>query len=118
MVRWCTQGLRVDGFEPLPLPPVHRTAAVDALKAARVQNVLCGFLLAGHRLLSIVANRQYRVSAIDLHAIVNLIMSNRSLRTGESWTPVCLVHFQDTAFAYAYISFVEGTDIGIVFLSS
>eukprot|EP00929_Paragymnodinium_shiwhaense_P002730 TRINITY_DN10301_c0_g1_i2.p1 TRINITY_DN10301_c0_g1~~TRINITY_DN10301_c0_g1_i2.p1 ORF type:complete len:341 (+),score=66.35 TRINITY_DN10301_c0_g1_i2:1648-2670(+) len=118
MIRWCTQDLRVDGFEPLPLPPVHRQAAVDALKNARVDNVLCAFLLAGHRLLACVANRQYKVNAVDLHCVVNLIMSSASLRTAESWTPLCLPHLNDKAFAYAYISFVEGCDIGIVFLST
>jgi len=118
MIRWCNQDVHVDGFEPLPLPPVHRTAAVEALRGARVQNVLCGFLLAGQRIISIVSNRQYKVNAQDLQALVNLIMSSASLRTGESWTPFCLVHLSDKAFAYAYISYVEGVDVGLVFLST
>merc|ERR1712129_479581 len=50
--------------------------------------------------------------------VVNMIMSSASLRTGESWTPVCLPHLSDKAFAYAYISFIEGTEVGVVFLST
>mmetsp|Transcript_39057 Transcript_39057/g.107605 ORF Transcript_39057/g.107605 Transcript_39057/m.107605 type:complete len:620 (+) Transcript_39057:230-2089(+) len=118
MIRWGSQDLQVDGFEPLPLPPAHRNSAVEALRAARVPNVLCAFLLAGHRFLAIVTNRQYKVHAVDLQTLVNLIMSSASLRTSESWTPVCLVHLNDKAFAYAYISFVEGIDVGVVFLST
>lgn len=118
MIRWSVQDLQVEGFEPLPLPPVHRASAVDALKAARIPNTLCGFLLAGHRVIAIVSNRNYKVHPVDLQAVVNLIMSSRQLRTGESWTPVCLVHLSDKAFAYAYISFIEGSEVGVVFLSS
>ena len=58
--------------------------------------------------------------------VVNIIMSSASLRTGESWIPVCLSQYNDKAhclkqfasvanmnlcfqgFAYAYISFIEG----------
>eukprot|EP00413_Alexandrium_margalefii_P024788 CAMPEP_0204555812 /NCGR_PEP_ID=MMETSP0661-20131031/29119_1 /ASSEMBLY_ACC=CAM_ASM_000606 /TAXON_ID=109239 /ORGANISM="Alexandrium margalefi, Strain AMGDE01CS-322" /LENGTH=277 /DNA_ID=CAMNT_0051562911 /DNA_START=15 /DNA_END=844 /DNA_ORIENTATION=- len=120
MIRWCTQDiyLQMDGYEPLPLPPAVRSTAVEALKAARMNNILCGFLMAGHRLLAIVTNRQYKVHATDLTMIVNMVMSSASLRTGESWTPVCLAHLNDKAFAYAYISFVEDSEVGVVFLST
>jgi hypothetical protein len=120
MVRWCTQDmyLQLDGFEALPLAPTFRTIAVEALRSARIPNVLVGFLMAGHRVLAVVTNRQYRLHALDLLAIINLIMSSASLRTVESWTPVCLVHLNDKAFAYAYISFVEESDVGVVFLST
>lgn len=117
MIRWCTHDLQVDGLEVLPLAPDHRKAAVEALRSARVNNILCAFLMAGHRLIALVANRQYKVHAPDLQAVVNLIMSSASLRTGESWTPLCLPNMNDKAFAYAYISFTGGTDIGTVFLS-
>merc|ERR1712060_328540 len=50
--------------------------------------------------------------------VINIIMSSASLRTGESWTPVCLAHLSANAFAYAYISFVEDLDVGVVFIST
>merc|ERR1711896_125215 len=56
--------------------------------------------------------------ALDLLAIINLIMSSASLRNAESWTPVCLVHLNDKAYAYAYVTFVEDSDVGVVFLST
>jgi len=120
MIRWCTQDmyLQLDGYEPLPLSPAFRGIAVEALRSARIPNVLCGFLMAGHRILSIVINRSFKVHAVDLSMVINMIMSSASLRTGESWTPVCLPHLSDKAFAYAYISFIEGTEVGVVFLST
>eukprot|EP00928_Gymnodinium_smaydae_P014778 TRINITY_DN15431_c0_g1_i1.p1 TRINITY_DN15431_c0_g1~~TRINITY_DN15431_c0_g1_i1.p1 ORF type:complete len:648 (-),score=157.71 TRINITY_DN15431_c0_g1_i1:49-1992(-) len=118
MIRWCGHDLQVDGFEPLPLPPASRATAVDALRAVKVKNLLCAFLLAGHRILAIVTNKQFSVQAKDLHAVVNLIMSSASLRSGESWTPLCLVSLNQMAFAYAYISYIEGTDVGVVCLST
>ncbi|CAK0810895.1 unnamed protein product, partial [Prorocentrum cordatum] len=120
MIRWCTQDFyaHVDGFEPLPLAPASRNAAVEALRSAKVPNVLCGFLMASSRILAVVTNRQFKLNAVDLSMVVNMIMSSASLRSGESWTPVCLQHLSDKAFAYAYISFIEGADVGVVFLSS
>jgi len=120
MIRWCTQDLflQQEGFEPLPLPSNVRNTAVEALKSARVPNVLCAFLMAGHRLLAVVHNRQYKLHALDLGMIINIIMSFASLGSGESWTPVCLAHLRDTAFAYAYISFMEDLAVGCVFIST
>jgi len=80
--------------------------------------VLCSWLMAEHRIVTLVSNKQYRVNSSDLSLIVNIVMSSTSLRVGESWTPVCLPHLNDKAFAYAYIHFIEGTDVGAVFLSS
>lgn len=120
MVRWCTQDmyLQVDAFEPLPLPPAVRSLATESLRAARLSNVLCGLLLAAHRVISIVTSRQYKLHALDLMMVINLIQSSSSLRTSESWTPVCLTRLSDKAFAYAYISFIEDSDVGVVFLST
>lgn len=120
IVRWCTQDLhlQVEGYEPLPIPPQVRSIATEALRSARVAHVLVGFLLAGHRMLAMATNRQYRPHPADLLALINLILSSASLRTAESWIPVCMVHLNDKAFAYAYISFVEASDVGVVFLST
>ncbi|CAJ1419762.1 unnamed protein product, partial [Effrenium voratum] len=120
MIRWCVQDmtLQCEGFEPLVVAPATRAAALEALKNARLPNVLFAFLMAGHRILAAVSNRQYRLSASDLGMVVNIIMSSASLRTGESWTPVCLSQYNDKGFAYAYISFLEGSEVGVVFLST
>jgi len=120
LIRWCTQDmyLQVEGLEALPLPPASRGVATDALRSARIPNVLCAWMMAEHRIISLVCNKQFKASALDLSFIVNIIMSSTSLRTGESWTPVCLPHLNDKAFAYAYISFIEDTDVAVVFLST
>ncbi|CAE8693545.1 unnamed protein product [Polarella glacialis] len=119
LIRWCTQDmfLHFEGFEPLPLAPAARAVATEALKAARLNNVLFAFVMAGQRILTAVSNRQFKLNALDLGMVVNMIMSSASLRTGESWTPVCLSRYNDKAFAYAYISFLEGSDVGVVFIS-
>lgn len=120
MIRWCVQDmfLQCEGFESLPLPPTVRAVAVEALKGARLPNVLFAFLMAGHRILAAVSNRQYRLNSLDLGMVVNIIMSSASLRTGESWTPVCLSQYNDKGFAYAYISCIEGSEVIVVFLST
>merc|ERR1711957_892261 len=72
MVRLCTQDmhLQLDGFEALPLAPTFRSIAVEALRSARIPNILVGFLMAGHRVLAAVTNRQSKLHALDLLAII------------------------------------------------
>jgi hypothetical protein len=109
--------LQVDGFEPLPLAPSMRSVAVDSIRRANINTVLMGLILAEHRVAAVVTNRQYKLNSLDLTVVINLILSTASLRTAESWTPVCLAHLNDQAFAYAYISFIEQSDVALIFLS-
>lgn len=120
LVRWCTQDiyLQIEGVEPLPLSPAARTAAIEALRAARVPNVLCGWLMAGHRLIAMVNNKQFKPHALDVSMVINFIMSSASLRTSESWAPICMPHYNSKAFARAYVTFIQDTEIGVVFLSA
>lgn len=70
-------------------------------------------------MVSIVTNKQtkntYRVS--DLVPVINYVCSSNSLRGTESWTPICLPSVSETAFTYAYISFVGNTDVCQLFFS-
>ena len=57
------------------------------------------------------------VAACDIVLLINLIVSSPSLRSGESWTPVCLPSLSKEAFVYAYVQFLEG-DIAFVCVSA
>jgi len=45
------------------------------------------------------------VSACDLILLINLVTSSNSLKSGESWTPVCLPNLSQEAFVYAYVQY-------------
>ncbi|KAL3982989.1 Trafficking protein Mon1 family protein [Acanthocheilonema viteae] len=54
----------------------------------------------------------------DLHLLINLIDCNPSLKNADNWIPICLPHFNDTGFLYAYVSFIwEGSNACLLLLS-
>mmetsp|Transcript_12707 Transcript_12707/g.28452 ORF Transcript_12707/g.28452 Transcript_12707/m.28452 type:complete len:477 (-) Transcript_12707:1-1431(-) len=119
LTSWCLQDmfLHEDAFEALPLKPDVRHLVTDHLKS-KVQGIILGLVLAGHRVVAMAQHKQFKSHPQDICVLVNFIMSSSSLRTAEAWTPVCLPHFHNAAFAYAYVSFFENSDVAVVFLSS
>eukprot|EP00392_Amoebophrya_sp_AT5.2_P000105 g105.t1 len=121
LVRWSFNDmlLQVEGIEPLPLDPAHRNVCTEALRSTRIKNLLLACIIAGHRVVSLVTNRQtkatYQVG--DLVCVINYILSSNSLRGTESWTPICLPSISDRAFTYAYIGYVPKSDVCQIFLS-
>jgi hypothetical protein len=53
----------------------------------------------------------------DLHLLLNTIETSSTLRTAETWLPICLPKFNAAGFVHAYISFVL-EDVGLVFVSA
>lgn len=90
----------------------------EALRSTRIKNLLLACIIAGHRVVSLVTNRQtkatYQVG--DLVCVINYILSSNSLRGTESWTPICLPSISDRAFTYAYIGYVPKSDVCQVLL--
>lgn len=51
-----------------------------------------------------------------MHILISTILSSSSLRTSESWLPVCLPRYNATGFLHAYVSF-PAPSLGLVFVS-
>jgi len=128
LIEWSGRDMfaLVDSFEPLPLAPPMRVIATNALKDFRAvgsgvnpqPHVLAAILLAHHRVVTMAVSRviKNQLHPTDLVILINLVRSS-ALRQSESWTPVCLPHYNDSAFLYAYVNF-SGRDLGLVVLSS
>jgi hypothetical protein len=52
-----------------------------------------------------------------LHLLLNTIETSATLRSAETWLPICLPKFNAAGFVHAYISFVL-EDVGLVFVSA
>jgi hypothetical protein len=52
-----------------------------------------------------------------MHLLLNTLATSATLRTVETWLPICLPKFNPAGFVHAYISFVR-TDVGLVFISA
>lgn len=44
---------------------------------------------------------------MDLHIIQNLVDSSESLKTAESWTPICLPKFDSNGYMHGHVSYLS-----------
>lgn len=57
------------------------------------------------------------VLTADMHLLINMLQTSSSLRTIDTWLPVCLPKFNTAGFVHAYISYVTDS-VGLVFISA
>lgn len=50
--------------------------------------------------------KKYCIHPADLHLIFNLVQASESLKTAESWTPLCLPRFDSSGFLYGHVSYL------------
>lgn len=113
-----TQGLFESGcFEALPLPSKTRDKINTFFKDMKAPNVLCSFLLVSNRVAAVSMLKTVDFSATDIAIAVNMVTASNALQQQESWTPLCLPDFNDQAFTYAYVNYIE-PEIGVVCVSS
>jgi hypothetical protein len=54
----------------------------------------------------------------DLQIIMTTILSSKSIKSSESWIPICLPGYNPTGFLHAYVNFEPGgKDVGLVLIS-
>lgn len=49
---------------------------------------------------------KFYLHPIDLHLIQNLVDSSESLKTAESWTPICLPKFDPNGYMHGHVSYL------------
>lgn len=52
-----------------------------------------------------------------MHLLLNTLATSTTLRTVDTWLPLCLPKFNPAGFVHAYISFIA-EDVGLVFISA
>ncbi|KAL1409082.1 Vacuolar fusion protein mon1 [Vanrija albida] len=105
-------------LQPLRMPPGLRdTAAAALMPPAKFKDLLYVLLIAGGRIVTLLRPRRHAVHPSDMHLLLNTLATSATLRTVETWLPLCLPKFNPAGFVHAYISFVRD-DVGLVFISA
>lgn len=107
-----------EALQVMRLPGATRSRVQTALKkaSAKSKSLLYSLLIAGGRLVNIVKPKDRVLHASDLHILINFVTNSQSLRSSESWTPICLPRFSDKGFLYAYVCFIAD-DICLTFVT-
>eukprot|EP00658_Telonema_sp_P-2_P061840 TRINITY_DN50506_c0_g1_i1.p1 TRINITY_DN50506_c0_g1~~TRINITY_DN50506_c0_g1_i1.p1 ORF type:complete len:331 (+),score=49.95 TRINITY_DN50506_c0_g1_i1:121-1113(+) len=101
----------------VPVWPVYRTVREEihhAFVSVRGRLVATGsdvplfaLLLAGRELVYLQQPEDMQLSGRDLLLLSNLVNCSESLKSGESWLPICLSDFHETGFLYSYVCFLD-----------
>ncbi|MBW0545440.1 hypothetical protein O181_085155 [Austropuccinia psidii MF-1] len=81
--------------------------------------LLYSIVLAEEKVVSLVRPKKHSIHPSDLHIIITTVLSSSSLRTSESWIPICLPGYNSTGFLHAYIKFDDlfGARVGLIMIS-
>jgi hypothetical protein len=122
LISWMNRDMLLSiedcAVEPLPLPLETRTSIMKILQQNSPECCLLNMLLVGHRVVATAAgsDSQALVSASDVVLMINLVISSASMRSSQSWTPVCLPSLSEEAFVYAYVQYIA-PDVAYVSIS-
>uniref|UniRef100_A0A061RDL2 Vacuolar fusion protein mon1 a-like n=1 Tax=Tetraselmis sp. GSL018 TaxID=582737 RepID=A0A061RDL2_9CHLO len=101
----------------VPLASALRRTAQDALaEACASGGAMYGLLLAGGKCAAAVEPRGSPLHPHDVLLLANFVSSNDSFRQAESFAPVCLPHFNCSAYLHAYIHYI-GAEVCVVLLA-
>jgi len=111
--------LMLDSIPVLRMPKQLRTRIGSALRRSGMKNLLFGLLLgAGKQLIHIVRGKDRVLHPSDALLLLNFLTQSLSLRSSEeSWTPICLPHFSNRGFLYAYVCYLTD-DICLTLLTA
>lgn len=88
---------------------VRDTIAQTMVQHSKVKGLVFAILIADNQLVMLVRLRNYILHPIEIHLICNLLTASESLKTSETWTPICLPKFEQNGFLYAHISYLDET---------
>eukprot|EP00742_Colponemidia_sp_Colp-10_P006152 GILJ01006585.1.p1 GENE.GILJ01006585.1~~GILJ01006585.1.p1 ORF type:complete len:452 (-),score=50.26 GILJ01006585.1:243-1550(-) len=110
-------GFMLGAFSCLCLEPSVRHTTTSILRLVKSPEVVLVVLFSGSSVVSLLKKKNISIHAEDLLLVSNFVMSSKSLRASESWTPICLPLYQSSAFFQAYVNFIAG-DLCLLMLST
>ena len=103
----------LNSFQVLPFE--NREQLNKICEANRGEALMC-LVMTSSQILGISYNSQISLLATDVVLVQNLIFSWESLRTTESWVPICLPGISEDGYLQLYCKFTE-ENIGVCFLT-
>ena len=107
----------IKGFGPTKMNFSERNQIANVFKSNIHPDVVYGFLMTTNYLIYRYTRKNVSLHHIDVSLLLNLVTNYTSLRSTMSWTPICLPHFSDEGFLYAWVTFLTDSKICVVLLS-
>jgi hypothetical protein len=99
--------------------PIENRQKLNNICQKYLKNALICCLITpdAKEIISLSKSNIIKLSFNDMILIQCLIMSSDSLRTGESWVPICLPGISSEGFLQIYCNFVTTDKFGIIFVT-
>lgn len=118
MIKTTSRSLQyIKGFCPVKMPYSQRNSIANIFKNNVHHDVVYGFVMTTNYLIYRYVRKNISLHHIDISLLSNLVTNYTSLRSTMSWTPICLPHFSDEGFLYAWVTFLPDSKVCIVLLS-
>lgn len=102
-----TLSFSLKSIKPVVMSKHLRILIGDLLLKNRVPKLMFSLLISGDRLVQLISNKKYTLQMSDLLLLSNFVNSSASMRTMETWTPVCLPALSSSQYVYAYVNFLS-----------
>jgi hypothetical protein len=112
-----TLNYSLKSVKPLIVSKQVRTTLGDILLRNKVPKLMFSLLISGDRLVHLIQNKKYTLQMTDLLLLMNFVNSSTSMRSSETWTPLCLPALSSSQYVYVYVNFLN-LDVGSSPLSS
>jgi hypothetical protein len=106
----------MNSYQCLRMSRSTRSRVSTALRRGTSKSLLFAVLMAGSEVVSVIEGKDRTLHQSDLLLLSNTITNSQSLRSSESWTPICLPKFSDKGYLYAYVCFLS-TDISLTLIT-
>lgn len=83
---------------------------------ANSKSLLYSVLMCGGRVVNMFKHKDKPMHNSDLLLLINTVTNSQSLRSSESWTPICLPKFSDKGYLYAYVCYIAA-DVSLTLIT-
>ncbi|KAK8846814.1 hypothetical protein IAR55_005902 [Kwoniella newhampshirensis] len=105
-------------LQPLRMAPALRdTAAASLMPPSKFRDLLYVLLIASGHIVTLLRPKKHSIHPSDLHLLINTLASSPTIRSTETWLPICFPKFNPAGFVHAYVSY-DIEDVGLVFVSA
>lgn len=107
----------LDAVSTVRMSRTLRARVASALRKGKAKGLLYTILLAGTHLVAVEKAKDFVLHTSDLLLLINFVTNSQSLRSQESFTPICLPRLFETSFVHAYVCYLTA-DVGLILIDT
>eukprot|EP01079_Euglenida_sp_SAG-EU17-18_P012507 gene12507-2282_t len=110
-------GIFLSAYYPLPLPKSVRQQIGQIMSQHKTDETLFALLIFKNFIIQMITPPKTQMHVQDTMLLLHFTTSNKSVRSSQTWAPICLPNYNEKGFLWAFIDFFDG-DVGLVLLSN